>query len=347
MKIIDEKIQFSPTDLNNFVSCKYIIKNDLLAKDLKLQKKDNTADQKLRIEHGNKHEKNYLKILKDKYKKNITIDPKQPSLKKFKDTIDALKEGYDLIYKAYLRADDFGGELDFLLKTKEKSKLGNYSYEVYDTKVTKNLKPNHVLQITGYSYLLGEAQGLMPTKMHLIDGSDNYNSYKVSEFVDYFLYTKKNFEEFLPKAKKNNLYPEKCSFCKFCDWKDVCEKKWEKDNYINQVCGIKSTQIVKLKKENITTVEALAKTDPEKIKAKINLTTKIKINKQAKLQEEKRITNVSKYIFNETQKDKGFYKMPIPNEGDLFYDIEGFPQAGKRNFEYLHGIYYNNGEKKI
>ena len=345
MKIIDEKIQFSPTDLNNFVSCKYIIKNDLLAKDLKLQKKDNTADQKLRIEHGNKHEKNYLKILKDKYKKNITIDPKQPSLKKFKDTIDALKEGYDLIYKAYLRADDFGGELDFLLKTKEKSKLGNYSYEVYDTKVTKNLKPNHVLQITGYSYLLGEAQGLMPTKMHLIDGSDNYNSYKVSEFVDYFLYTKKNFEEFLPKAKKNNLYPEKCSFCKFCDWKDVCEKKWEKDNYINQVCGIKSTQIVKLKKENITTVEALAKTDPEKIKAKINLTTKIKINKQAKLQEEKRITNVSKYIFNETQKDKGFYKMPIPNEGDLFYDIEGFPQAGKRNFEYLHGIYYNNGEK--
>ena len=119
MKIIDEKIQFSPTDLNNFVSCKYIIKNDLLAKDLKLQKKDNTADQKLRIEHGNKHEKNYLKILKDKYKKNITIDPKQPSLKKFKDTIDALKEGYDLIYKAYLRADDFGGELDFLLKTKE------------------------------------------------------------------------------------------------------------------------------------------------------------------------------------------------------------------------------------
>ena len=38
--------------------------------------------------------------------------------------------------------------------------------------------------------------------------------------------------------------------------------------------------------------------------------------------------------------------MPKPNEGDLFYDIEGFPQAEKRNFEYLHGIYFKNGKKK-
>ena len=73
--------------------------------------------------------------------------------------------------------------------TKDKSNLGNYSYEVYDTKVTKNLKPKHVLQITGYSYILGKAQGLVPVKMYLIDGSGNYNSYKVSEFIDYFLYT--------------------------------------------------------------------------------------------------------------------------------------------------------------
>ena len=48
MKINNESknIQFSPTDLNNFVSCKYIIKNSLLAKDLNLKKKEITADQK-------------------------------------------------------------------------------------------------------------------------------------------------------------------------------------------------------------------------------------------------------------------------------------------------------------
>ena len=234
MKINNESknIQFSPTDLNNFVSCKYIIKNNLLAKNLDLQKKEITADQRLRIEHGNKHEENHLQVLKKKNKKNITINPKQPSQKKIEDTISALKKGYDLIYKAYFREGDFGGELDFLLKVKNKSKLGDYSYEVYDTKVTKNLKPKHVLQITGYSYLLGKVQGSIPSMMYLIDGSGKYNLYKVNEFIDYFLYTKKNFEEFAPKAKEINLYPEKCTHCKFCDWADECEKIWEKDNYI-------------------------------------------------------------------------------------------------------------------
>ena len=37
--------------------------------------------------------------------------------------------------------------------------------------------------------------------------------------------------------------------------------------------------------------------------------------------------------------------MPEPNEGDVFYDIEGFPQAEQRPFEYLHGIYFYNGKE--
>ena len=37
--------------------------------------------------------------------------------------------------------------------------------------------------------------------------------------------------------------------------------------------------------------------------------------------------------------------MPEPNEGDVFYDIEGFPQADQRPFEYLHGIYFYNGKE--
>ena len=39
MKIIKQKILYSPTDLNNFVACKYHIKNDLTAKDKGLKKK--------------------------------------------------------------------------------------------------------------------------------------------------------------------------------------------------------------------------------------------------------------------------------------------------------------------
>ena len=67
MKIIKEKIFYSPTDLNNFVACKYHIKNDLTAKDKGLKKKEKSADLKLRIEYGKKHEQEYFKILCKKF----------------------------------------------------------------------------------------------------------------------------------------------------------------------------------------------------------------------------------------------------------------------------------------
>jgi hypothetical protein len=41
---------------------------------------------------------------------------------------------------------------------------------------------------------------------------------------------------------------------------------------------------------------------------------------------------------------KGFYKLPKPDEGDVFFDIEGFPRMD-RPFEYLHGLYYKEKGK--
>ena len=168
-------------------------------------------------------------------------------------------------------------------------------------------------------------------EMYLVDGKSLVNSFNVNEFIDYFLFTKNNFENFLDKVLKEKMYPEKFN------WEDICTDKWEKDNYINQVCGIRTSQISKLKKENILTIEKLAKIDPKKIQSKINPNTKIKLVKQAKLQEEKKVNKkVNLFLVNLMI----FYKML---EGDIFYDIEGFPQAN--GFEYLHGIYFYNGTK--
>ena len=60
---------------------------------------------------------------------------------------ETIKPGIE-IFEFWIEIIEFG--------INNKSKLGNYSYEVYDTKVTKSLKPKHVLQITGYSFLLSK-----------------------------------------------------------------------------------------------------------------------------------------------------------------------------------------------
>ena len=49
-------------------------------------------------------------------------------------------------------------------------------------------------------------------------------------------------------------------------------------------------------------------------------------------------------IFLDPDFGKGFYKLPKPDDGDVFFDIEGFPRMD-RPFEYLHGLYYREKGK--
>ena len=344
MRIIKNNFYTSPSDLNNFVSCKYLVKNEIKFLNQEIEKNEESFDKKLWKEFGLKHEKKHFKLLSAKYKKSISIKQDIDEKERNKQTLAAIKKGYDLIYHAYLIDEDFRGECDFLIKSNMPSNLGDFSYEVYDTKITRKPRPRHILQITSYSHMLSKIQGIVPQKMYLIDGTDKTRYYKTKEYLDFYLFTKNNFEKYLKNISKEKIYPEKCDHCEICDFADECEKIWVKDNYINQVAKINRSQIEKLKKIGIKTVEELANCNPDKIKVKINKQTLKDRISQAKLQEEKRKTGKTKYIILDPDVGKGFYHLPKPDEGDLFYDIEGFPQEDGRGFEYLHGIYYKNGK---
>ena len=344
MKIKNNKFLVSPSDLNNFVACKYTVLNEIKYHNKEIRKSPDRANDKLWKEMGVEHEKRHYKILKEKYKKSITIKSDLNEKDRFDETVRAIQKGYDLIYHAYLIDDNLRGEADFLIKCDTKSDLGDYSYEVYDTKITRNLKPRHITQITAYSDMLGKIQKVLPEKMYLIDGSDEYHSFKTIEYIDLFNHSKKEFIKFLSNTSKEKIYPEKCSYCNLCDWKDECDKTWENDNYINLVAGSNKSQIEKLKKNKIRTVEQLSKTKLTAIDLKINAESFKKIQLQAQLQEEKRNTGEDKIVILDSDFGKGFYKLPKPDDGDVFFDIEGYPRMD-RPFEYLHGLYYKDNSK--
>ena len=344
MKIKNNKFFVSPSDLNNFVACKYTVLNEIKYHNKEIRKSPDRANDKLWKEMGVEHEKRHYKILKEKYKKSITIKSDLNEKDRFDETVRAIQKGYDLIYHAYLIDDNLRGEADFLIKCDTKSDLGDYSYEVYDTKITRNLKPRHITQITAYSDMLGKIQKVLPEKMYLIDGSDEYHSFKTIEYIDLFNHSKKEFIKFLSNISKEKIYPEKCSYCNLCDWKDECDKTWENDNYINLVAGSNKSQIEKLKKNKIRTVEQLSKTKLTAIDLKINAESFKKIQLQAQLQEEKRNTGEDKIVILDSDFGKGFYKLPKPDDGDVFFDIEGYPRMD-RPFEYLHGLYYKEKGK--
>ena len=66
MKVEDKKIKYSPSDLNNFVNCKYHICNDLVEDELGLKKSEPSEDIKLWRRFGDEHEAKHLKLFKKK-----------------------------------------------------------------------------------------------------------------------------------------------------------------------------------------------------------------------------------------------------------------------------------------
>ena len=192
---------YSPTMLKSFLNCKYTIFNELNEKVLKLVRKEKGFSDLKLLERGNIHEEDYFKILKDKYAKIINIKPlKLSQQEKFKKTLESMKEGFDVIRGGYLVHEDWLGEFDFLIKVKNlKSKLGDYSYEVIDTKNSLKIKVDHVIQVAMYSYLLEQVQGVLPHNFHIVLRTLEVETVPIKYVNEFFKYNKNKYEHFLMK----------------------------------------------------------------------------------------------------------------------------------------------------
>ena len=66
------------------------------------------------------------------------------------------------------------------------SALGDWSYEVADTKLAKSAKAKFLIQLAFYSELLAGEQGREPRFMHLALGDGREESFRVADYSHYF-----------------------------------------------------------------------------------------------------------------------------------------------------------------
>jgi hypothetical protein len=118
---------------------------------------------------GFEHENEFLSSLILEGKKVTKIENENNALMLSK-TIMSMKNGIDVIAQAYLQLDNFGGVADFLIKVPGKSKLGDYHYEVWDTKLSKKMKPYFAIQLCCYAEMLENLQGIKPKKFSYFVG---------------------------------------------------------------------------------------------------------------------------------------------------------------------------------
>ena len=347
-----DKNFYSPTMLVNYINYKHFITDEFNEKIFNLKKSEKTIVDNLRIEKGLIHEEEYFNQLKKKYKKvkNIKKLKNLSNKEKIKETITALKSGYELIYGGWLKSGNYIGECDFLeINNHTKSDFGSWSYEVTDTKNSSKVKKEHIYQVSLYSYLLKEAQGILPKNFYILLKDKKKEVIKLKEVFDTFLLHKKNFENFI-KDDLNKKKLEKISSISLRDLQEFYENEWKVNKHLNALLGSNKNSVKKLNQTGIHTYDKLAKFDPKKEIKGLRDETKIKLINQAKLQMEAEKEGVIKFKYNEENftLNKGFNLLPEPTECDLFFDLEGVQDiVYPKGLEYLFGIYFEEKGQKI
>ena len=335
-------IIYSASDVVHFLECEHISTLDRI--NLEAPFPEQAIDPQLELlqAKGTGHETVYFESLLQKGLSIADLKDLQGSvMDKAQATLEAMKQGHDVIYQATLVNDKFYGHPDFLRKFNAPSKLGSYSYEVVDTKLARHPKAYFVIQISFYSELLSLAQGHQPRMMHIVLGDRTEASFRFDSFRQYFITLQERFRIFMDSYGATTTEPEKNSHCSICKWKAICEERWIAADHLNQVAGISKIQIRKLRSSGINSLEQLALHNEGVPIPKISDETLSRIHNQARLQLQKRQTgqNHCEVLPLDPDRVRGFYRLPRPDAGDMFFDMEGDPlYVG--GLEYLFGVYF-------
>ncbi len=336
--------QLSATDLSNHLSCRHLTElNRLVA--LGEAEKPRWYDPSLQIliERGREHEAAYVEFLKSQGLTAINLQGKSIDA-----TIDAMREGVDLLIQARLDFENWMGFADILMKVPGKSRFGNWSYEVYDTKLSQHTRAATILQLCLYTELLSIVQEADPEKMYVVKPGIDFpkDTYRYADFHAYYRTAKSNFEQVISGPIPPTC-PDPVEHCSICRWWQVCDKKRHDDDHLSLVAGIRSHHITELQNQNIGTLEDFANTTEIQKPERGNYETFIRKQAQAKIQLSGRAQDKLLHEILPIEGARGFNRLPEPDEGDIYLDIEGdrfYPDGG---LEYLTGYAYHDNGKLV
>lgn len=340
MQRIDGNILYSASDLANFLECEYLTRLDRIDLDTPLPRSEDDAQAKLIQDRGYAHEARYAEYLKQKHTSFRDIAGMADTLAyQVHVTRDAMRAGVEIIYQATLLDGPFIGHADFLRRVPVPSNLGNFSYEVIDTKLARTAKARFLVQLAFYSSLLAKEQGVASRMMHVVFGDQTEQGFPCAEYNHYFKALAQRFLTMAQQPTGEASYPLPCHHCDFCKWRELCKAKRIADDHLCLVANIRNTQIKKLQAAGVHTLEALAKLPPGAGIPKLLPQTLEKIASQAAIQWKARLTGHNQVEILVLQEKRGFLRLPKPSNADLFFDMEGDPLEDN-GLEYLFGLYY-------
>ena len=170
MKLLSGQLRLAATDVSNHLACRHLTTLELSVAHGQRQPPEwHAPDLRIIQQLGFDHEVRYLKALADQGLKMINLDKSSSENAIAEATLDAMKDGIDVIAQGVLSRGRWFGRPDVLRKVPKPSPaFGSYSYEAHDCKLARETKATTILQLSFYSELLTEIQGVEPDEMRVI-----------------------------------------------------------------------------------------------------------------------------------------------------------------------------------
>jgi predicted RecB family nuclease len=241
MKHDGDGFRLSASDLVGHLNCRHLTELEKTVA-LGLSKAPKVWDPNLAAlwERGSEHEASYVSHLNANGLDVLSIDGFEISTDAVAETTAAMKAGREIIAQGALQYGVWVGRADILRRVEVPSSLGAWSYEVFDTKLARETKGSTVLQISLYSELITQVQGLAPEHMYVVPPWKDFapQQYRVTDFAAYYRHVKRSLEAAVAAKNPAPTYPEPNAHCEICRWRFTCEQKRHDDDHLSLVAGI-------------------------------------------------------------------------------------------------------------
>ncbi|MGH7020863.1 MAG: TM0106 family RecB-like putative nuclease, partial [Brevundimonas sp.] len=323
----------SASRLNDFLGCRH--RSALWLVGVQPPPEDNPSLELVR-EKGFEHEARVLEDLEARYGTAVSIPANGPFAERLRLTAEAMAAGAPLIYQAAFANDRWVGYPDFLIRTGE-DEAGRSVYEPEDAKLAHRAKAEHLIQLNVYARLIEEAGGgaVASGAIH-VGGEAAPERFDLRQTRHISARLMAGFETFAVNDVHDTA-PVRTRECGHCAFLPRCEAEWRAADSPLLVAGIRNDQIVKLERAGIGTLSALAASDPSVPPPGLARGSWERLVRQARLQKTGAERGEGIVELLPVEPGRGFSLMPLPVDGDLFFDMEGDPLYPE-GLEYLFGL---------
>ncbi|MEB3168263.1 MAG: TM0106 family RecB-like putative nuclease [Synechococcaceae cyanobacterium] len=296
---------------------------------------------------GLEHERLLIQRLRDQGKQVAEL-PGRQTLEDYDATLAAMQAGVDVIWQASLRNDELRGSADLLERIERPSALGDWSYIPIECKLSSHSKPIYLVQACAYCELLEPILGHRPEHFKLYLGGGRFEEgeqgYPMARFWSWYEQLRQRYRHFRAGFDPNHE-PEDAPGDHGL-WEPFIQQRLQEKRDLILVAGLRQSQRSKLRAADITTLDALAAAPEDQPVPGLDPAVLARLRDQARIQvasEQRSDQRPAHAVRPPEQQAKGLAMLPKPDTGDIWFDMEGFPDPiNGEKLEYLFGACYRD-----